>query len=235
MNDAHGRASVDVARDGRESTTAHEHPHAHHPDHHLPSSYYEKLTTAVMELLVEKELFAAEDVQRAIEAMEERVPDRGARMVARAWVDPGFKARMLEDASAAMRELGMDPGDMLLRTVENTPDVHNVVVCTLCSCYPRAVLGLPPDWYKSRQYRSRVVRAPRDVLAEFGTELPDDVEIRVHDSTADMRYLVLPERPRGTEGWDEARLAALVSRDAMIGVARIGEARTGAAVGEGAP
>lgn len=199
-------------------TQGHEHPHAHHPDHHLPSSYYEKLTTAVMELLVEKRLFAAQDVQSAIEAMEERVPERGARMVARAWVDPAFKSRMLEDASAAMRELGIDPGDMLLRTVENTPQVHNVIVCTLCSCYPRMLMGPPPAWYKSRAYRSRVVREPRAVLAEFGLHVPESVTVRVHDSTADLRYLVLPMRPEQTAGWSEERLAAIVTRDSMVGV-----------------
>ena len=206
-------------------STTHEHehphgdPHAHHPTHHLPSTYYEKLTNAVMELLVEKKFFKAEDVQRAIEAMKERRPERGARMVAKAWVDPAFKTRMLQDGSAAMRELEMDPGDMLLTVVENTPEVHNMVVCTLCSCYPRMLLGPPPGWYKSRPYRARAVREPRSVLAEFGLALPENVTIRVHDSSADLRYLVLPMQPAGTEGWSEERLAALVTRDAMVGVA----------------
>jgi nitrile hydratase len=200
-------------------SSIHDHPHAQHPDHHLPSSYYEKLTTAVVELLVEKNLFSAEDVQREIEAMEERRPERGARLVARAWLDPQFKARLLADGSAAMRELGMDPGDMLLTAVENTPEVHNVVVCTLCSCYPRMLIGLPPAWYKSRAYRARVVREPRAVLAEIGLTNPENVTIRVHDSSADLRYVVLPMRPAGTQTWDEERLAGLVTRDAMIGVA----------------
>ena len=127
----------------------------------------------------------------------------------------------LADGSAACRELGLEVGALKLVVVENRPGLHNLVVCTLCSCYPRPLLGLPPDWYKSRAYRSRAVREPRAVLAEFGTPIPDEVEVRVHDSTADMRYLVLPERPSGTEGWDEARLAALVSRDSMIGVAQV--------------
>ncbi|HXP94369.1 MAG TPA: nitrile hydratase subunit alpha [Candidatus Binatia bacterium] len=197
----------------------HADPHAHHPEHHVPSTYYEKLTTALMELLVEKKLFKAEDVQGAIERMEERRPERGARMVAKAWVDPAFKQRMLEDGSAAMRELGMEPGDMLLTVMENTPQVHNVIVCTLCSCYPRMLMGPPPAWYKSRPYRARVVREPRAVLAEFGLQLPEGVTIRVHDSSADLRYLVLPMRPTGTERWSEERLAALVTRDSMVGVA----------------
>ena len=202
-------------------STTHDHPHAHHPDHHLPSNYYEKLTTAVIEILVEKKMFRAEEVQRAIEKMEERLPDRGARMVARAWIDPEFKKRMLADASAAMRELDMDPGDMLLTAVENTPKVHNVIVCTLCSCYPRMLMGPPPAWYKSRPYRARVVREPRKVLAEFGLQLGDDVTIRVHDSSADLRYVVLPMRPAGTEDWSEERLASIVTRDSMVGVADV--------------
>jgi nitrile hydratase len=200
----------------------HEHSHAGRPDADETLTYHQRLEIAVRELLIEKNVFTAADVRDTVADMDARGPAQGARMVARAWADPAYKARLLADGSAAAAELGIDIGPTHLLVVENKPDLHNVVVCTLCSCYPRAVLGLPPDWYKSRQYRSRVVRAPRDVLAEFGTELPVDVEIRVHDSTADMRYLVLPERPHGTEGWDEARLAALVSRDAMIGVARVG-------------
>jgi nitrile hydratase len=140
-------------------------------------------------------------------------------MVARAWVDPAFKQRMLADGSAAARELGIDVGPLKLVVVENTERLHNVIVCTLCSCYPRMLLGRPPDWYKSRSYRSRAVYEPRAVLAEFGTVIPDDIEVRVHDSTADMRYLVLPRRPPGTNALDEAALAGLVTRDSMIGVA----------------
>lgn len=140
-------------------------------------------------------------------------------MVARAWIDPDYKARMLADGARAAEEIGLDVGPLKLVVVENTPSVHNVIVCTLCSCYPRMLLGLPPDWYKSRSYRSRVVREPRVVLAEFGTLIPNDTQVRVHDSTADMRYLVLPMRPQGTEHWSEAELARLVTRDSMIGVA----------------
>jgi nitrile hydratase len=142
-------------------------------------------------------------------------------MVARAWLDPAYKARALANGSAAAEELGLEVGPLRLIVVENTPETHNVIVCTLCSCYPRMLLGIPPEWYKSRAYRSRVVREPRAVLAEFGTRLPEDVDIRVHDSTADMRYMVLPLRPCGTDGWDEERLAALVTRDSLIGVARL--------------
>jgi nitrile hydratase len=140
-------------------------------------------------------------------------------VVARAWSDPAYKQRLLANGSAACEELGVEIAPVKLVVVENTERLHNLVVCTLCSCYPRMLLGLPPDWYKSRNYRSRAVREPRAVLAEFGTPIPEDVEVRVHDSTADMRYLVLPRRPAGTEGLSEAELANLVGRDAMIGVA----------------
>jgi nitrile hydratase len=139
--------------------------------------------------------------------------------VARAWVDAGYKKRLLENGTRACEELGIDVPGLRLVVVENTPQVHNAIVCTLCSCYPRPLLGIPPEWYKSRNYRSRMVREPRAVLGEFGLHIPEDVAIRVHDSTADMRYMVLPMRPAGTEGWSEERLASLVSRDAMIGVA----------------
>ena len=139
-------------------------------------------------------------------------------MVARAWTDPEFKKRLLANGTAAVAEMGIPMGDAALIVVENSKDVHNIIVCTLCSCYPRTVLGLPPDWYKSRNYRSRVVVEPRAVLKEFGTELLDSVTLRTHDSNADMRYLVLPERPAGTEGWSQERLAAIVTRDCMVGV-----------------
>jgi Nitrile hydratase, alpha chain len=146
-------------------------------------------------------------------------------VVARAWIDPAYRARLVADGSAAVAELGIDMMGVRLVVVENTPRLHNLVVCTLCSCYPRPLLGRPPAWYKSREYRSRAVREPRAVLAEFGTVVPPGVEVRVHDSTADMRYLVLPERPAGTDGMSEDVLAALVSRDAMIGVIRALAAR----------
>jgi nitrile hydratase len=177
------------------------------------------MEAAVRELLIDKGVITAEDVRRQVENMDGRNAGRGAKMVARAWVDPAYKQRMLADGSKAAEEIGLDVGPLKLVVVENTPAVHNVIVCTLCSCYPRMLLGLPPDWYKSRNYRSRVVREPRAVLAEFGTVIPDDVLIRVHDSTADMRYLVVPRRPKGTENWSEAELAGLVTRDSMIGVA----------------
>jgi nitrile hydratase subunit alpha len=141
--------------------------------------------------------------------------------VARAWTDPAFKTRLLADGSAAVGELGIDMMGVRLIVVENRPRLHNLIVCTLCSCYPRPLLGRPPAWYKSREYRARAVREPRAVLAEFGSPIPPDVELRVHDSTADMRYLVLPERPPGTEGMGEAELASLVGRDAMVGAARV--------------
>jgi nitrile hydratase len=200
----------------------HSHPHAHPtaPDADERLGHYQAMEIAVRELLIGKGVFTADDVRRAVEAMDARTPAQGARIVARAWTDPAYKQRLLADGTAAVRELGIDTLTTHLIVVENTPTLHNLVVCTLCSCYPRAVLGLPPDWYKSRAYRSRAVREPRAVLREFGTELPAGVELRVHDSTADMRYLVLPERPAGTGGWSEERLASLVTRDAMIGVTR---------------
>ncbi len=178
----------------------------------------ELLARAVKELLIEKGIISAAEVRRTVEATDRRVPEQGRRMVARAWVDPAFKARLLADGAAAAQELGIDALGTRLVVLENTPEVHNLVVCTLCSCYPRAILGLPPDWYKSRAYRSRAVDQPRAVLAEFGTEIAPEVEVRVHDSTADMRYLVLPMQPPGSEGLDQAALAELVTRDCMIGV-----------------
>ncbi len=180
--------------------------------------YYRRMQSAIEELLILKGVVTADEVAREVAAMARRGPERGARFVARCWVDPAFKAQALADGAAAAEALGLEVGPLRLVVVENTPDTHNVVVCTLCSCYPRMLLGIPPEWYKARAYRSRVVREPRAVLAEFGTAIPDGVRIRVHDSTADMRYLVLPMRPAGTEGWDEARLAALVTRDSLIGV-----------------
>ncbi|HLJ65015.1 MAG TPA: nitrile hydratase subunit alpha [Stellaceae bacterium] len=197
----------------------HHHPHTHAADAEDQRGYYQVMEIAVRELLIEKGILTQEEIRRAVEAMDARGPVQGARLVARAWTDPAFKARLLADGSAAARELGLEIGALRLIVVENTPRLHNLIVCTLCSCYPRMVLGLPPDWYKSRAYRSRAVREPRAVLREFGTELAPEVELRVHDSTADMRYLVLPHRPPATEGWSEERLAGLVTRDSMIGVA----------------
>lgn len=182
---------------------------------------YELLAMAVRELLVEKGIVGADELRRTIEAMDARSPALGARLVARAWSDAGYKKRLLADGSAAARELGIDVGGTRLVVVENTPGVHNMIVCTLCSCYPRMVLGLPPDWYKSKPYRSRAVREPRAILAEFGTPITAGVAVRVHDSTADMRYMVLPMCPAGTEHMNEVSLAALVTRDAMIGVTTV--------------
>jgi nitrile hydratase subunit alpha len=182
-------------------------------------TYYRAMESAVRELLIEKGVFNADDVRRQVESMDGRNAGRGAQMVARAWLDPAYKQRMLADGSKAAEEIGLDVGPLKLVVVENTASVHNVIVCTLCSCYPRMLLGLPPDWYKSRNYRSRVVREPRAVLAEFGTAIPADAQVRVHDSTADMRYLVAPMRPEGTADWSEMELARLVTRDSMIGVA----------------
>jgi len=184
-----------------------------------PFTYYQLMETSLRELLVEKGIVTDEQVNAEVAAMRARQPERGARVVAKAWTDPQYKKRLLANGTAACEELGLEIPGLRLVVVENTPQVHNAIVCTLCSCYPRVLLGIPPDWYKSRNYRSRMVREPRAVLAEFGVQIPDAVQIRVHDSTADMRYLVLPMRPKGTEGWDEARLAGIVTRDAMIGVA----------------
>ena len=184
-----------------------------------PLSYFQLMEVSLRELLVEKGVLSDAEINAAVEDMRARSPERGARVVARAWTDAGYRKRLLESGSKACEELGLDVPALKLVVVENTPEVHNVVVCTLCSCYPRMLLGIPPEWYKSRSYRSRTVREPRAVLAEFGLELGAGVTVRVHDSTADMRYLVLPMRPAGSEGWDEERLAAIVTRDCMIGVA----------------
>lgn len=184
-----------------------------------PSLEAETLETAVRELLIEKGVISADEIRRAIETMDGRGEGLGAKIVARAWVDDDFKQRLLSSGDETVREFGIDLRPTELCVVENTDTVHNMVVCTLCSCYPRAILGVPPAWYKRRDYRARAVREPRAVLAEFGTVIPEQKQVRVHDSNADLRYLVLPQRPAGTEGWSEERLAELVSRDSMVGVA----------------
>jgi nitrile hydratase len=184
-----------------------------------PLTYFQLMEVSLRELLVEKGIVSEQAVSDAVEDMRRRGPDTGARVVAKAWLDPDFKRLLLENGTRACEAMGIDVPATRLVVVENTPREHNVIVCTLCSCYPRMLLGIPPDWYKSRNYRARVVREPRTVLAEFGLRIAEDVTIRVHDSTADMRYMVLPMRPAGSEGWDAARLAATVSRDCMIGVA----------------
>ncbi|SHM40188.1 nitrile hydratase [Roseovarius litoreus] len=191
--------------------------HPYRADNDAPLSYWQRMEIAVRELMIEKGHLTADQVSAQIDRMDARSPANGAAVVARAWVDPDFRARLLADAGDASREMGFDIGPLHLIAVENTEDVHNLIVCTLCSCYPRNLLGLPPDWYKTREYRSRAVREPRAVLREFGLDLPDSTTIRVHDSTADMRYIVLPARPSGTDGMDQDALAALVTRDSMIG------------------
>ena len=207
----------------------HDHPdHFHHEgmspsghpyrnDNDGPLTYWQRMEIAVRELLIEKGQMTPAEIAAQIGAMDARSPANGAAVVARAWTDPAFRARLLENASEASREMGFDIGPLNLIAVENTVQTHNLIVCTLCSCYPRNLLGLPPDWYKTREYRSRAVREPRAVLREFGLDLPATTTVRVHDSTADMRYIVLPLRPAGSEGMTEAELAALVTRDSMIG------------------
>ena len=206
-------------------TAAHAHGDHAHDDHapvnehdNGPPSEYELMSRAMQEILEAKGVVTAEQVRRRMEQFEEDFPFRGSRVVARAWVDPEFRKRLLADGRAACAEMGVQLESERLIAVENTPEVHNVIVCTLCSCYPRALLGVPPTWYKSRNYRSRVVFEPRAVLKEFGTALPDDVTVRVHDSNADMRYVVIPMRPAGTEGWSEEKLAELLTRDTLVGV-----------------
>ena len=184
-----------------------------------PYSYFQLMEVSLRELLVEKGIVTEAQIADAVEDMRQRSPERGARVVARAWVSDSYRKRLLEDGTKACEELGLDVPALRLVAVENTPQAHNMIVCTLCSCYPRMLLGIPPDWYKSRSYRSRAVSEPRAVLSEFGLLLDEKTIIRVHDSTADMRYLVLPMRPAGTEGWSEERLASIVTRDCMIGVA----------------
>jgi nitrile hydratase len=202
------------------SDTHHEHGHEHGHHHREPESVLSLRVRALESLLVEKKLVASEAVDRIVSAYEQDIgPHNGAKVVARAWLDPAYKQRLLTDGTTAIEELGF--GGVDLKVVENRPGVHNMVVCTLCSCYPHALIGLPPVWYKSFEYRSRAVREPRVVLREFGVDLPETVEIRIWDSSAELRYLVLPERPAGTDGLSEAQLAELVTRDAMIGVALV--------------
>ncbi len=191
----------------------------HHGDHDDPESELSLRARALESLLIEKGLSSSDLVDKMVYAYEHDIgPQNGSKVVARAWVDPAFKRRLLTDGAAAVHELGFSGG--LLSVVENTPTVHNLVVCTLCSCYPAALLGVSPLWYKSFAYRSRAVIEPRAVLREFGLELDDSIEVRVWDSSSELRYMVLPERPAGAEGLSEAELAALVTRDAMIGAAK---------------
>lgn len=219
--------------EGAPAGAHHEHDHDHDHDHEDDHPYQEDHDAAdsvlspvrlrgvaVRNLLLAQGVLTAAEIRAEIERMDSRGPHNGARVVARAWTDPGFAARLATDAGSAVQELGLSKGETVLAALFNTPAVHNLVVCTLCSCYPRSVLGRPPAWYKSRAYRARAVRDPRGVLAEFGTILPEGVAIRVHDSNGELRYLVVPERPAGTEGWGEERLQTLVTRDSLIGVTR---------------
>jgi nitrile hydratase alpha subunit len=206
----------------------HNHTHTHdggHDHDHTPivheekPGYYEILEISIRELLIGKGLIGADEVTKQIEVLDSRSPVLGSKMVVKAWLDPEFRARLLKDGNAAAEEMGITIYDNTAFTVlEDTEDIHNVIVCTLCSCYPRPILGLPPDWYKSKEYRSRTVREPRAVLAEFGTVIPEDVQVQVQDSTASQRYMVLPLRPAGTENFTEEELERLVTRDTMIGV-----------------
>jgi thiocyanate hydrolase subunit gamma len=199
----------------------HEHTHSGHAPiiHDEVPGYYEILEISIRELLVEKGLIGPEEIREQIEVLDSRSPALGAKLIARAWVDPAFRKRLLDNGVTAALEMGITSYDDTDFTVlENTETVHHMIVCTLCSCYPRPILGLPPDWYKSKEYRSRAVREPRAVLAEFGTVLPDEIKIVVNDSTANQRYMVLPLQPKGTEHFTEQQLEALVTRDVMIGV-----------------
>lgn len=202
--------------DGKKLGDLHRHLHAH-----MPSDPALRVK-ALESLAVEKGLVAQETIDAWIELYSEKVgPKRGAEVVARSWIDQDFRQRLLEDAGQTIKEFGFEGhATEHLKAVENTPETHNLVVCTLCSCYPFAVLGMSPIWYRSAAYRARAVKEPRKVLGEFGVDLNDSVKVRVWDSTAELRYLVVPERPAGTEGWDETRLAALVTRDSMIGTQR---------------
>jgi nitrile hydratase len=220
-----------AAAAGELSAHAQEHEHSHGHSHQVVPSDLALRVKSLESLLVEKGLVDRAALDALIDTYEHKIgPRNGARVVAKAWSDPSYKMRLLTDSDKAIAELGYggQQGEHMV-VVENTPAVHNMVVCTLCSCYPWPVLGLPPVWYKSAPYRSRSVIDPRGVLREFGLELPEDVEVRVWDSTAELRYLVLPERPSGTEGLSEDELAALVTRDAMIGVANLPPRKEGGA------
>ena len=199
----------------------HDHHHPPHPkqpdEEETPFGYHQLMAQALVELLVEKGVVTPDQLRRGLEEQSSRHPANGTRLVAKAWKDPAFDARVREDVNAAARELGLNPGDIPIRAVYDTDAEKNVIVCTLCSCYPTGLLGESPDWYKSRAYRSRVVREPRAVLQEFGTRVPEEVEIVVHDSTAELRYIVVPQRPAGTESLNEDQLVALLSRDCLIG------------------
>ncbi len=199
----------------------HDHARTFQPDHQEPTSDSARVGLALRELLIEAGHYTAEEEQEVIAAMQGASPENGGRIVARAWIDAAYKERLLGDGASAIRELGFELEPYEFTVMENTDSVHNVIVCTLCSCYPRSLLGMSPAWYKSKDYRSRVVREPRSVLAEFGVELSDNIDVRVHDSTAELRYMILPQRPAGTDDWSEEQLAALITRDSLIGTQRV--------------
>lgn len=216
MSDSHAEHGHDHGPNGATDGTA-----AHDPGAQERNRLSDRARRvyAMQALLIEKGVVTNAEIQRQAEYIEARSPLNGARLIARAWADPAFKERLIADPKGACSDLGIDATSMNeFVVVENSRTVRNLVVCTLCSCYPRPILGRPPDWYKSFNYRSRAVVEPRGVMREFGTEVPDQVEVRVHDSTADIRYLVIPERPAGTDGWSEEDLARLVTRDSLIGV-----------------
>ena len=206
---------------------SHDHDHDHNDEHTHPTQEDNDLTLtpgeakfiALREMLIEKGIITGEEVRKRLEFNDSATPHQGARMVARAWVDPEYKTRMLADGKKAAIELGIDVVEAEIMVIENTVNIHNLVVCTLCSCYPRSLLGEPPAWYVSKAYRSRAVREPRAVMQEFGLTFPRNVEVRVHDSNADLRYLILPMRPAGTQQLTENELANLVSRDCLVGMA----------------
>ncbi|RYJ44211.1 Low-molecular weight cobalt-containing nitrile hydratase subunit alpha [Flavobacterium beibuense] len=203
---------------GHDHTDGHEHDHTPIVNEEKPG-YYEILEISIRELLIEKGIIKADEVRKQIEVLDSRSPVLGSKLVVKAWLDPDFRVRLIHNGNAAAEEMGISIYDNTEFTIlEDTPEVHHVIVCTLCSCYPRPILGLPPDWYKSKEYRARTVKEPRAVLAEFGTVISDDVQIVVQDSTASQRYMVLPLRPQGTENFTEAELESLVTRDTMIGV-----------------
>lgn len=198
----------------------HDHGRTFQPDHPEPTSDAALVGLALRELLIEGGHYTADEEQTVIARMQGASPENGGKIVARAWTDPEYKQRLLQNGAESIKELGFELEPYEFTVMENTDRVHNVIVCTLCSCYPRALLGMSPAWYKSKSYRSRVVREPRAVLSEFGVNLTDDIAVRVHDSTAELRYMVLPQRPDDTENWSEVDLAALITRDSLIGTQR---------------
>ena len=198
----------------------HDHARTFQADHPEPTSDAALVGVALRELLIEAGQYTAEEEQAVIAKMQGASPENGAMLAARAWTDVECKKRLLDKGSETIKEMGFDLQPAEFTILENTDSVHNVIVCTLCSCYPRALLGMSPAWYKSKNYRSRIVREPRAVLAEFGVELNDDVEVRVHDSTAELRYMILPQRPSGTDEWSEEELMAVITRNSLIGTQR---------------